>query len=133
MSRREFSEPVKRAIRERSGGACECYLMPADIRGWFPVECDRTPAEIDHRIAECLRTEAELAEPLTANDGAYLCAPCHKIKTKSDQAMRKKGNAHRVRRDRPQKPKTVKRPLKSRGFDKTFRKRMDGSVVRSDA
>ena len=128
--RREFDTATKREIRERANGVCECHLMPPDIRGWFPVECHNSPSEIDHRKAECLRTEAELAEPLTAEDGAFICGPCHKIKTRSDQAMRKKGNAHRVRRDRPQKPKTVKRAIQSRGFDKRYRKRMDGTVER---
>jgi hypothetical protein len=130
MSRREFDAATKRAIRERAQGRCECHLMPSDVRGWFPVECEREPAEIDHRIAECLRTEAELAEPLTAEDGAHICAPCHKIKTKLDQAMRKKRNAHTVRRDRPKKPGKQKQKIQSRGFNKAWRKRMDGTVER---
>jgi 5-methylcytosine-specific restriction endonuclease McrA len=133
MTRREFPEAIKRAIRARSGGVCECRLMPADIAHLFPKECDRPAAEIDHRIAECLRTEAELLEPLTAEDGAHLCSPCHKLKTASDQAMRGKRNAHRVRDDPPKRAKASGKPrLQSRGFDKTLRRKMDGTVERRE-
>lgn len=130
MSRREFSEPVKRQIRDRADGVCECQRMPSDIRGWFPVDCTNPPLEVDHVYADTL--ESDKSAPLTAEDGAHLCAPCHKLKTKSDQAMRKKRNAHKVRDDRPQKPKTVKRPIRSPGFqtnrDGAFKAKIGGGV-----
>lgn len=112
--RREFSAAVKAKIRERAGGVCECHLMPADIRGWFPQTCDREPVDIDHIYADVL--EDDKSEPLTADDGAHLCKACHQIKSKSDQAMRKKRNAHKVRKDRPKAKKRGTGQIKSAGF-----------------
>lgn len=125
MSRREFDTATKRAIRERAQGRCECHLMPPAIRGWFPVECDREPVDVDHIYPDML--EEDKSEPLTAEEGAHLCKPCHSIKTKLDQADRKKRNAHKVRRDRPKKQK-----IQGRGFSKTWRKKMNGTVERRD-
>ena len=127
--RREFPEPVKRAIRERSGGRCECARMPADIRHMFPRDCDRQASEIDHIRAEVL-VDDKFA-PLTAEDGAHLSSACHLIKTASDQACRKKRNRHRVRDDRPKPGWFQKgRKIQSKGFDKTHTRKMDGTVIR---
>lgn len=57
-----------------------------------------------------------------------LCPPCHKVKTRKDKediariARRKGATGQYARRQRngPQ--------IKSRGFDKTLRKKMDGTV-----
>jgi len=103
MNRREFSAPVKREIRARSGGVCECDLMTPDIRGLFPKVCTRPAVDIDHVYADCLEREEDKQGPLTAADGADLCKPCHKIKTASDQGYRRKRNAHAVRKGRPKK------------------------------
>ncbi len=55
-----------------------------------------------------------------------LCVPCHKIKTKED--ARARGKARRLSGE------TVKRrrgpPMKSRPFDKSRSRKMDGSIVR---
>lgn len=119
MNRREFREPVKAEIRERSGGVCECHRMPADIAHMFPKHCDRPAVDIDHVFADTLETDK--SADLTAEDGAHLSSPCHKIKSASDQAMRRKRNAHTVRKDRP-KPgwfqQGAKMP-KGRGFPKS--------------
>ncbi len=121
--RREFPEPVKRAIRERSGGRCETHLMPADIRHLFPKECVNPACEIDHVYPDVL--EADKSAPLTADDGAHLCWPCHHlIKCREDASARKKRNAHKPRKDRPKSgwfhrgPKIAPKPIKSRGFSK---------------
>lgn len=53
-----------------------------------------------------------------------LCIPCHKAKTKLDVK-----NIAKVKRLQ-KGPKKSKRPMRSRGFDKTKSKKMDGSVVR---
>lgn len=52
----------------------------------------------------------------------------HKVKTKADTARIRKAD-RQARAHLGLKPKP-KRPLKSRGFDKTRRKRMDGTVER---
>ena len=127
--RREFSDAVKAEIRARSGGRCECYRMTPDIIHMFPKVCDRVACDVDHIFADILELEKDA--PLTADDGAHLSKPCHKIKTASDQAYRRKRNAHRVRKDRPKPswfqtgakiesanrwPAKGSRKLQSRGF-----------------
>jgi 5-methylcytosine-specific restriction endonuclease McrA len=54
-----------------------------------------------------------------------LCVPCHAIKTKVDNREAKKGR--RIRGDN--KPR-VKKAIPSRGFNKTLRRRMDGTTER---
>ena len=134
-SRREFTVPVKRAIRARSGGVCEVDLMPPAIRHFFPKECPNEPSEVDHIYPDVLEDDAAKKEPLKAEDGAHLCWPCHHlIKCREDAASKKKRNAHKVRDDRPQKPKTVKRPIRSPGFqtnrDGAFKAKIGGGVER---
>ena len=127
--RREFTEAVKREIRERSGGICECHRMPADIIHMFPKGCDRDATDIDHIYADVLETDK--SKPLTAADGAHLSKACHLIKTAADQKARAKRNRHRVRDDRPGSGWWQKgRKLQSRGFDKTLTRKIDGTVVR---
>lgn len=53
-----------------------------------------------------------------------LCGPCHKVKTRIDAKARGK-----VRRLRGETGNGPKRPLNSRGFDKTRRRKMNGTVV----
>ena len=136
MTRREFTDPVKAEIRARSGGRCECYRMPADIRHMFPKECANAPSEVDHIYADVLEDEQAKREPLTAEDGAHLCWPCHHlIKCREDAAAKKRRNKHRVRKDRPKsysarKSAGVKQQIQSRGFDKRYLKKMDGTVER---
>ena len=127
--RREFTEAVKREIRERSGGICECHRMPADIRHLFPKVCGKPASEIDHIYADVLETDK--SAPLTAEDGADLARPCHVIKSANDQKARAKRNRHRVRDDRPKPGWFQKgRKLQSRGFDKTLTRKMDGTVIK---
>lgn len=52
-----------------------------------------------------------------------LCEPCHKIKTRNDAKARGK-----VRRLRGETCNGPKRPINSRGFDKTRRRKMNGTV-----
>lgn len=121
MSRREFPDPVKAEIRARSGGRCECYRMPADIRHMFPKDCDRPASEIDHIYADTLETDKSGA--LTADEGADLSAPCHKIKTANDQRMRAKRNTHKPRKDRPKSGWFGRgQSVKARGFDTAFKR-----------
>ena len=55
-----------------------------------------------------------------------LCKSCADAKTKRDIAAIAK--VKRIQRG----PRETKRPLKSRGFDKSLKKKMDGTVVRND-
>lgn len=131
--REEFDAKSKRDMDARSCGICECDRMPPDIRGMFPIECLNTAKEYDHIFAEGLRDENDRGRKLTAKDGAKLCTPCHKIKTESDKgamAKRRKFTPDRARR----KEKTVKRSpkIQSRGFDKRYKKKLDGKVVKRD-
>lgn len=133
-ARREFDAATKREIRERSGGVCECHRMPADIAHMFPKHCDRPAVDIDHVYADTL--ESDKSGDLTDADGAHLCKPCHKIKSASDQAMRRKRNAHTVRKGRP-KPGWFQQGAKipkGRGFqtnrDSQFKAKIGGGVER---
>lgn len=54
-----------------------------------------------------------------------LCVPCHAIKTKVDNREAKKG-----RRIRGENKPRVKKAIPSRGFNKTLRRRMDGTTER---
>jgi len=131
--REEFDAKSKRDMDIRSNGICECDLMPASIRSAFPLECLNTAKEYDHVYPEGLRDEADRDRKLTADDGAKLCNPCHKIKTALDKAAMAKRRKHTPDRGR-KKEKTVKRSpkMQSPGFDKRFKKKMDGTVVKRD-
>jgi len=56
-----------------------------------------------------------------------LCQPCYKAKNAKDATDRAK--VKRLIRDADPEQRKSRRPLKSRGFDKTKSKRMDGTVV----
>lgn len=127
MARREFTASVKAEIIKRANGICENRFMPKDILHRFVQPCPNPPTDVDHIYADTLETDK--SGPLTADDGAYLCKMCHLIKTGSDQKMRAKRNKHAVRKDRP-KPGWFQsgQKLQSGGFNKTYRKKMNGSV-----
>ena len=82
------------------------------------------PFDIDHQIARELMGEGA--------DEDYNLAPahkpCHKAKTKVDVKAIAKSNRIRRAID-PETRKKSKKPIVSRGFDKTRKKKMDGSVV----
>lgn len=117
MSRREFPASVKREAFQRCAGFCEVHRLPAGI-GDFPSRCWNVAKELDH-ITPCMAG----GEP-TLENSAFLCREHHVAKTASDQACRKKRNAHKPRKDRPKSgwfhrgPKLAPKPIKSRGFAK---------------
>lgn len=85
-----------------------------------------TRVEYDHRIQLWLGG-------LEARENLHpLCIPCHKLKTAVDAKVR--GKIKRILRREEEGPKPSKmksRPMgKSQGFDKTRKRRMDGSVVK---
>lgn len=58
-----------------------------------------------------------------------LCKPCHKIKTRADKKRIAKAERQAGRKGQVARRKKNGPQMKSRGFDKTKTKRMDGSVV----
>ena len=105
--RRSFTASQREAVHERARGSCECCHDHLGDR-WH----------IDHRI------------PI-AQGGAHspdnwqaLCISCHKAKTKGDVKVIAK--TKRIIKVETEGRKPSK--LKSRGFSKKLRKRMDGAV-----
>jgi len=109
----EFSAATKRAAWALSGGNCQRCRRPFFSRG--------DKHHYDHIIPTWISGRNDL------KNCWVLCVPCHKIKTKEDQAL-----IARARRSIKKKLGLKKRrgpPIRSRGFDKTKSKRFDGRVV----
>ena len=106
--RREFSRRlkaaiIKRAMDERGRIRCEC--CGADATG--------KRVEIDHIIAEGLRTAEDRAKPLTAEEGQALCGHCHDAKTFGADIPRIARAKRQEARDLNLKPRPK---MKARGF-----------------
>jgi hypothetical protein len=130
--REEFDAQSKRDMDKRSQGICECDRMPPAIRSAFPIECLNTAKEYDHVYPEGLRREQDRGKKLTADDGAKLCTPCHKIKTALDKADIAKRERFTPRKKTKEKTVTRSRKIQSPGFDKRYKKKMNGEVIRRD-
>jgi len=103
--------PTPRQIVEillRQDGRCTCGVK---IGG-------ATPYQVDHI------QPLELLGGQTTGNLQCLCEPCHKAKTATDISAIAKGR--RLRGETC----TRSTPIRSRGFDKTLRKRMNGTVER---
>ena len=90
--RKNFTPKTKRLVRERANGACEVYRIPEEMRRvrypMLPETCQRDGADVDHVQPAWMGGEP------TLENGAYLCKPCHAIKTVTD----KKESAKAARR-----------------------------------
>jgi len=64
---------------------------------------------------------------------AFYCKPCAKPKTAKE--ARDRGKSKRIAEGRTQADRRAQRgpTMQSRGFDRTWKKRMDGTTVRRDA
>ena len=64
---------------------------------------------------------------------AFYCKPCAKPKTAKE--ARDRGKSKRIAEGRTQADRRAQRgpTMQSRGFDRTWKKRMDGTVTRRDA
>ena len=94
-----------------------CAACRADI--WFLA----LRFEIDHIIP------LELGGHEGPRNLQALCIPCHKLKTKDD--IKRIAKARRLRRAAdPETRKKTKRPIRSRGFDRSLKKKLSGEVVR---
>jgi 5-methylcytosine-specific restriction endonuclease McrA len=125
--RRNFTAKTKGLIRERSGGQCEVHLVPRCMYPALPEACSRPATDFDH-----ITPDWAGGEP-TVENGAHLCPVDHKIKTVTDNKEAKKSN--RLRGEAGQLKRRAQRgpTIKSRGFDRTLKRRMDGTVTRRDA
>lgn len=120
MTRHNFTPAQRRAAYERAGHICQ------------GKDCGRplsfSEAEIDHVQAD------GLCGPATLDNAECLCGPCHLAKTKTDvkRISKAKRQALFHTTGRSSAKQHVKR-IQSKGFDKTWRKKMNGTVERVDA
>jgi hypothetical protein len=108
MKRREFSKPIKVEILTRckvpTGFRCEaCGAVVAT-------------GHIDHIDPDALQVDK--SEKLTADDGQFLCLPCHSIKTKDDVKHISKAKRIEAKHLGASKPKGT---IKSRVFERKHR------------
>lgn len=126
--RHNFTPKTKGLIRERSGGTCEVHLIPRCMYPALPVTCKRQGSEVDH-----ITPDWAGGEP-TVENGAFLCGLCHKLKTVTDNKAAKKSarlrgeTGQNARRQRA-KAENRHRPIQSRGFSKTLKRKFSGAVV----
>ena len=115
--RRNFTPKTKGLIRKRSGGTCEVHLVPRCMYPALPETCKRQGAEVDHITPDVFDGQND------PENGAFLCAPCHAIKTVVDNKLAKKAARRRgetgqqARRARAKAAGTYK-PIPSQGFRK---------------
>lgn len=113
-TRKPFAKSVKAAVLKRSGGMCE------------DPGCDRVGTDFDHVKPVAIGGES------TLENCALLCRDCNaskgiqeaKAAAKADRAGGRSGQYARRARNGSK--------MQSRGFDKRFRKKLSGEVVRRD-
>lgn len=113
--RKDFSQRIKQEARKRANWTCE-----------YPG-CDASAHEVDHILAEGLGGASSL------QNAQVLCEHHHKQKTKLDAKIMAKADRMGVRSGQQARRKKAKangtyRPIQSRGFSKTHRRKMDGTV-----
>jgi 5-methylcytosine-specific restriction endonuclease McrA len=107
-----LTKKIRAEVLERAGGICE--ICKAVIEGRF---------DVDHRIA--------LHHGGGDDDRNWrpLHPECHKEKTRLDSKVSAKIRRIEKKRAGPKKPSR----LKSRGFPKSLKKKMNGRVSKRDA
>lgn len=103
MSRREFTKPVRVEIIRR-----------AEVPTGFRCEecgCIVASGEVDHKDADGLQIDK--TRKLTAEDGQFLCIPCHREKTRNDVKVIAKAKRIEARHLGATTPK---QKIASRGF-----------------
>jgi hypothetical protein len=114
--RRPFRKADIAARYAEQGG--RCALCPASIEGGFIA---------DHRAPRALGGLTVL------KNLDLICEPCNARKTngkRGDIAIIAKCERVRIKSDPQLRKARIKRPLKSRGFSTTLRRRFDGTVER---
>ena len=108
-ARKSMSPARRKRILERSDGVCQ------------RLGCDvRIGLQLDHVIPLALGGKDQ------DDNIEALCAPHHLAKTKLDVRMIAK--AKRIERSINPETRKAKRPIRSRGWDKTKRRKFDGSI-----
>jgi len=102
VKRKRLTKAARAAMLEAQGGCCVVF------------GCTETTGLIEEHSTVFAWT-GEQADQL-------MCPMHHKLKTRSD--IKRIAKVRRLRKG----PKKGKRPIRSRGFDKTKRKRMNGTV-----
>jgi len=111
-SRRVIPERVKREILDEQGWCCFACHQPVS----------RDQIDVDHR------TPLALGGSDDETNWVALCRPCHKQKTRADvKAIRKADRARRMHQEGKSRQRRG-RPMHGKGFDRRWRKRMDGTV-----
>lgn len=115
MTRKRLTKAQKAAILDRQHHTCPACEKP--LTG---------AVEYDHVIALALGG-ADDPEQINA-----VHAHCHKLKTKQDVSniARAKRRERFMKEGRHRKRKG--RPMQSRGFSKTFKRKLDGRVVKNE-
>lgn len=112
MSRREFPVKVKMQAAVRANGKCERCGVKIPAGGFH----------FDHHDPDGLGGEPTLA------NCRVLCIPCHKDKTREDNARMTKADNQRKRVALGIKP-TSKTPLPF-GRNSAFKRKLDGTIVK---
>ncbi len=114
MTARRLTPSQKAQILERQAWTCGCG-RGCDLRG--------QAVEYDHMIPLALGG-ADSLENIQA-----LLYECHKAKTALDVRRIRKADRQRKHHETGRSRARKGAPMQSRGFDKRFSRRMDGSVV----
>jgi len=101
--RASLTKNERKAMIDAQGGLC------------FTTGCTRAPEIAEHWTCVALGNDQK--------PDCMLCGPCADAKTKRDIAAIAK--VKRLQRG----PRESKRPIRSRGFDKSRTKKFDGTVV----
>ena len=123
----DFDASTKRQAWARSRGHCEAGLV-----------CNKeyigdSPAHYDHILPLWLLdlTDPEqLKRAKSLSNCQVCCWPCHKLKTGDEASDRAKNN--RLRAKHSGQIKKKKKKIRSKGFDPTLRKKLNGKVARRD-
>ncbi len=110
--RKDFSAHTKKLARERANHVCQ-----------YPG-CDASAHEVDHIVPQGLGGKSSLC------NAQLLCGTHHKQKTAQDVKVMAKADRQGVRSGQQARRKRNGSQIQSRGFDKRYRKKMNGQVER---
>ncbi len=86
---------------------------------------DSGPVDVEHQLPVALGGSNDLE-----NLSLWL-RPCHKIKTRDDVKRIRKADRQRRYHETGKSHQHRTRPIQSRGFDKTLKRKMNGEVVKT--
>lgn len=125
MPRSVFSAKVKKAAWERSGGVCEAvgriYGLPSGTRCTTVLE----PGKYD-RDHYPLPAHAEGSN--TLENCWCVCKSCHLYKTRNFDIPYEAKRKRILRSNGPKELRKAKRPIPSKGFNKSVTRKMSGKV-----